>query len=961
MEPQHIVTRTRTIKPSVRLRQSPDPSKTRPATTEYPIFPLPHVALHPDDSASKVLLAIGRSFMSVDNKAMTIKDLSEMTMTMGYNCLNVSAASQAITTYIRAHLQRCEVQQDQPLLLKHVLSGTAADDDLLPALYSTCGGASSSTESRATNFRRGTVVWYLSRSTGAPCPFARAGIRLCDYVDLGASQTTLKKHIDPQQCGQKRKRRSTRECVLKNSALLEQSRESTRSLSPLSSIVDSEVSEDSDVSPDIDEPPPVKVKLTLKLPPLTRVRMEAALAKSPQESPVSYRRSPSVPYSVASIASPPPESDNEEEDSGSDDDNDNGSSTGREIDISMDVDDTSVDEEILPEDLDDDEAQFSDEWDDDNDEEVSTTWESPGPRSPSAQPPAFRVKEEPRDVQGLLDQWEYDLDLKEPLVKSEDASLPTWDWDWESGYHSYIAPSSSPSNNSSASMSPIQSRIKQEDEFDLSLSFSGPAFTNWRQSATLSPTTPFGFTFGDESDVFPISPSAFPISPASPTPDYRTLRPRARTVPSLSLGGFLPGQTPETPSRPTDPPITHSLSSLVHSFSLNPLDDCSPLTTFVFDRLSSEPEETESASELSTAKEQPPPCISPNDIRIGLNAPESVVVNTCEPCLPQIVATHVEGIAVYQSSLGPHTLLRRIDTDFVNLTPIIKYAQTPYPISAISGATTVTKGRQEVQGVWVPLEAMRLYAQDCITNRPSTSSPDPVAILDIFLSDSLVERFPTALREFVRTTRANLTNNGTVGKQFGKSFGGDSASSASPSGTPNPTVMAAAAAKDRMPIHEQPFFPPLLSCGISISTPPSVEVPLSATEEKIFDEFCVNLEWEKAEEGFDCLMDIEDALRTALPLMRTPERSTRTRSRARQVSFSPSSSPLSSCPPSPVLDNTETHSSAKLVTTTGPQVDATTSSPSSSSLRRSKRVADALAAKSNVRTRSCKRRSKNLS
>ncbi|KAJ3920978.1 hypothetical protein F5877DRAFT_36957 [Lentinula edodes] len=890
MEPQHIVTRTRTIKPSVRLRQSPDPSKTRPATTEYPIFPLPHVALHPDDSASKVLLAIGRSFMSVDNKAMTIKDLSEMTMTMGYNCLNVSAASQAITTYIRAHLQRCEVQQDQPLLLKHVLSGTAADDDLLPALYSTCGGASSSTESRATNFRRGTVVWYLSRSTGAPCPFARAGIRLCDYVDLGASQTTLKKHIDPQQCGQKRKRRSTRECVLKNSALLEQSRESTRSLSPLSSIVDSEVSEDSDVSPDIDEPPPVKVKLTLKLPPLTRVRMEAALAKSPQESPVSYRRSPSVPYSVASIASPPPESDNEEEDR-------------REIDISMDVDDTSVDEEILPEDLDDDEAQFSDEWDDDNDEEVSTTWESPGPRSPSAQPPAFRVKEEPRDVQGLLDQWEYDLDLKEPLVKSEDASLPTWDWDWESGYHSYIAPSSSPSNNSSASMSPIQSRIKQEDEFDLSLSFSGPAFTNWRQSATLSPTTPFGFTFGDESDVFPISPSAFPISPASPTPDYRTLRPRARTVPSLSLGGFLPGQTPETPSRPTDPPITHSLSSLVHSFSLNPLDDCSPLTTFVFDRLSSEPEETESASELSTAKEQPPPCISPNDIRIGLNAPESVVVNTCEPCLPQIVATHVEGIAVYQSSLGPHTLLRRIDTDFVNLTPIIKYAQTPYPISAISGATTVTKGRQEVQGVWVPLEAMRLYAQDCITNRPSTSSPDPVAILDIFLSDSLVERFPTALREFVRTTRANLTNNGTVGKQFGKSFGGDSASSASPSGTPNPTVMAAAAAKDRMPIHEQPFFPPLLSCGISISTPPSVEVPLSATEEKIFDEFCVNLEWEKAEEGFDCLMDIEDALRTALPLMRTPERS----------------------------------------------------------LRRSKRVADALAAKSNVRTRSCKRRSKNLS
>ena len=54
---------------------------------------------------------------------------------------SVSAASQAITTYIRNHIRRCEEEQDHPLLLRHVLSGTASDDDLLPALHSRAGGA----------------------------------------------------------------------------------------------------------------------------------------------------------------------------------------------------------------------------------------------------------------------------------------------------------------------------------------------------------------------------------------------------------------------------------------------------------------------------------------------------------------------------------------------------------------------------------------------------------------------------------------------------------------------------------------------------------------------------------------------------------------------------------------------------------------------------------------------------
>ncbi|KIK59722.1 hypothetical protein GYMLUDRAFT_74163 [Collybiopsis luxurians FD-317 M1] len=943
MESQHTITRTRTVKPSIRLKPLPDSSDSHTHPSQLPHFPPPHVVLHPEDAASKIFLAVGRSLMSVDNKAMTIKDLSEMAMTMGYSCQNVSAASQAITTFIRSHLLRCESQLDSPLLLKHVLSGTPADDDLLPALHSTCGGAAStSSEPRLTNFRRGTVVWYLSRATGAPCPFARAGVRLCDYVDMAAPQSAYKKKKESAQCGQKRKRRSTRECVLRHS-MPELPLDPGRSSSPLSSIPDSDDdNDDSDGSSEDDEPPPTKIKLTLKLPPLSRVRQATALA---QDAPATYRRSPSVPYSVISAASPPPNSEDEEQDYSDEEDEDAedsdwyGSPVERDNEPPMDIDDLDgpVDQDALHEGYDDDDTQFSDEWDDDNDEELSTTWESPGPRSPSAQPPpAFRVKEEPRDVQGLLDQWECDLDVKDALVKFEDPSNSAWDWDWESGYHSYNGPSSSPSTSRS---SPIQPRIKQEDDFDLS--FSGPAFTDWRHSVTLSPTTPFGLSFGDEPDVFPMSPSVVPVSPTSPSTDYNTVQ---RTWTALSRH-----------SPPSDPTISHGLSSLVHSLSMNsPTGVHSPHPLFGSQSVdSSESGEDESVSELRTTSS---PCVSPNDIRIEhdnelLNGPGSVVVNTCQPCVPQIVATHVEGIAVYRSSLGPHTLLRRIDTDFVNLTPIMRYAQTTQP-SAILGATLVNKGKQEVRGLWAPVEAVRLYVKENI--KSSTTPCDSVAILDVFLSDALVERFPTALREFVRTTRESLAK-GTLTRQFGKNFGCDDILTppSSMTGPPNPTLMAAAAAKDRTTVDEQPLSS---SFALSVSLVPPVDVPLSATEEEIFDEFCVNLEWEKDVPSEE--MGLKEALQTALPLLRTPNHS---RPRAQPGTSSPTSSPLSSCPPSPVLHkaqaSTRTASSTSHAKSHANTAVAKTSGP----LRRSKRVADALAAKSNVRTRSSNRGSRNVS
>ena len=172
--------------------------------------------------------------------------------------LSPSAAGQAITSFIRNHMQRCDLEQDQPLLLKHTLSGTPSDDDLVPALYSRSGGAHcglNDTEQRVTNFRRGTVIWYLSRAAGAPCPFARAGIRLCGYKYTGDIK------LEEPQCGHKRKRLLRRRAGDKDDS-------------------------DSDGLPSESEKRPPKVKLLLRLKPrMCPPSTDATPDPSPQPAP----------------------------------------------------------------------------------------------------------------------------------------------------------------------------------------------------------------------------------------------------------------------------------------------------------------------------------------------------------------------------------------------------------------------------------------------------------------------------------------------------------------------------------------------------------------------------------------------------------------------------------------------------------------------------------------------------
>lgn len=504
---------------------------------------------------------------------MTIKDLAEMTMSFGLICQkcvsstpnltdsidswsppslrSVSAAGQAITTYIRNHMQRCETQDDHPLLLRHTLSGTSADDDLLPALHSRTGGAHCTVnpESRSTNFRRGTMVWYLSRATGAPCPFTRVGIRLCDYgengkVGLPSGARERKRERDRQrrtaQCGQKRKRLrgykgSGSESAdegqkppkikltlrLKPRAISKPSPSDSQSPHPTNVIdlskgsgSDSDDFRDDSMSVDSssDEEESKTADVPWSLPPYPQRSMSipcytpsvemfppfpAASPSYSASSPCqSFRRSPSVPFS---IASPPPDSEDEDEDYRV------GMMAHRSFSYDMrhtPVADPGWDLEF------DSDAEHG---------ENETQWESPGPRSPSAPLVNFGqdvlVKQESRDVegvQGMLDHWEpldsnIDgnkvievvakaaaglVDEASSVTKVKVEELEPWDWD-----DSYGSSNADWYRSSEDEMEAIN--IKQEDVEPESAFVSGneslrsPAEDDYVSYSPLSPLPSF--------------------------------------------------------------------------------------------------------------------------------------------------------------------------------------------------------------------------------------------------------------------------------------------------------------------------------------------------------------------------------------------------------------------------------------------------------------------------------------
>jgi hypothetical protein len=583
---------------------------------------------------------------------------------------------------------------------------------------------------------------------------------LCEYGENGrtgshsVAREKRKQRDRSVECGSKRKR-SLRGCVADSDSesSIEQVRpppkvKLTLRLKPLRAFASIsepapapepiDVSDDDDTSDessddesDDAQPQPEQKEEPWSLPPYPRrsisipcytPSVDGSYSYFPPQTP--YQRASSVPYSVASL---PPDSEDDNDDYHISMTGGRRSSTGGRLQTPAKVD------------------SDWDQWDaDDSEGDGETMWESPGPRSPSAASVSAEVsvKQEPRDM--LSDSWD---DFGSDARLTSDVKVESIDaWDWQSGYVG-------------RPWTDEDDLIKQEDDLD-SLSSS---FDNFRDpvpgpSSPLSPlvsSSPF-FDFD--------APRSDPTWRDSDTPElesewldnsqpFSTVRPRSKTVPSLSSFFSAPTAAPPLVVRPEPPSlVTQSLASLIQTMSMNsPTSVTAPPFSFH------------------------PPCISPQETRCNGWSSEMVVVHTCLPCTPSISATQVEGpfvsralscmiliifsgISVYQMTLGTHTLLRRLDTDFVNLSPIVAYSGAPYPVlSTIPNATVISRGSAAVAGTWVPLSAAQAYVRD-----------HPVAdnVLDVFLSDKLFERFPSALQDFSRSSTSGWTLN-----QFGPHFG----------------------------------------------------------------------------------------------------------------------------------------------------------------------------------------------
>lgn len=198
-------------------------------------------------------------------------------------------------------------------------------------------------------------------------------------------------------------------------------------------------------------------------------------------------------------------------------------------------------------------------------------------------------------------------------------------------------------------------------------------------------------------------------------------------------------------------------------------------------------------------------------------------------------------------TLNSSPLLRRIDTDFVNLSPIMKSLAISSPPSSIPNAIVISRGSTAVTGTWVPLATAQAFVRE---------NPLPEGILDIFLSDTLFERFPPALQDFHRSKEA-----GRLLDQFGPHF--NSTVAAVP--IPVRAEREGGVVWDRDPhpdwaMEDLHALPPPFPI-IHQPTPEEVavvETPLSATEQEMFHALCSVPDWDKENAG-DVLAPSEGA------------------------------------------------------------------------------------------------------
>jgi len=147
----------------------------------------------------------------------------------------------------------------------------------------------------------------------------------------------------------------------------------------------------------------------------------------------------------------------------------------------------------------------------------------------------------------------------------------------------------------------------------------------------------------------------------------------------------------------------------------------------------------------------------------------------------------------------------------------------------------VSQGSSSVRGTWVPLAS----AQAAVMGHPHHQS------LDMFLSDTLFELFPTPLQDFHRSNAQ-----GRSMSQFGPDFKSTMQSLLPTESATTPEHWdEAGSAHDWVPespmLLPHPTFSSALDALRGELEEPAPETPLSPTEQEMFQALCFMPEWEK--------------------------------------------------------------------------------------------------------------------
>lgn len=191
-------------------------------------------------------------------------------------------------------------------------------------------------------------------------------------------------------------------------------------------------------------------------------------------------------------------------------------------------------------------------------------------------------------------------------------------------------------------------------------------------------------------------------------------------------------------------------------------------------------------------------------------------------------------------------ILRRIDTDFVNISPIYDFLGLPHPPLDIANAVTVCQGSSIICGTWVPAPTAREMIGD-------------QSLVNVFLSDQLNERFPPALQDFYRSNTQGRSL-GQFGPHFRSTIEARRESNSSfklelPSRDPTSPWEGRGISPWDVEDHLLSVHPPF-ALAAAVRPPPlpspeddMTETPLSPKEEEIFHSLCSAPEWESTSES----------------------------------------------------------------------------------------------------------------